>query len=267
MITETSFLYEFPLFYQLPASDTIVPEIFIDYSFVITEHDNEVANPKIWDFADLYSNSKLGVYTDDLDLSANYTTALVGYYTIWIELDSNTTFNIELLKPARTWVPGPTGHEYFELFDYSMDISEGWEFSLGEIIGKYGDIMTLEFSINKPRLRDFATFDNDNQTNTLSIEEGALNATHVGRYKVSAIAKFGNDTYTEHYTDSFWLTIRNDNPVVILPDPKSDIIDLEDLIVARENDDFSDDFWKENDYPQITQVVEGINLTEEFTRD
>ena len=54
----------------------------------------------------------------------------------------------------------------------------------------------------------------------------------MGRYKISAIAKFANGTYTEHYTDSFWLTVRNDNPVVIEPDKvDTDIIDLIDLIV------------------------------------
>ena len=163
-------------------------------------------------------------------------------------------------------MPGPPDHEYFELFDHSMDISESWEFSLGEILGKYGDVMTIEFSINKPRLRDFATFDDRNDTNTFSIEEGALNELDVGRYKVSAIAKFGNDTYTEHYTDSFWLTVRNDNPVVILP-PDDDIVDLVDLIVARQDANFTDDFWKENDYPQITQVFDGIELAENFTSD
>ena len=232
VITETSYLYEFPKFTQLPAADDIVPSVAIDYSLRIESHDNEIADPKVWDFADIYSNSKLGIYTDDLDLSANYTTALIGYYTIAMELDSNTTFNIELLLPARSWEPGPPDHDYFRLFDHSMDISEGWELPLGEIRGKYGDVMTLEFSINKPRLRDFATFDNDNKTNAFAIEEGSLNETHVGRYKISAIARFANGTYTEHYTDSFWLTVRNDNPVVIDPEQEeSDIIDLIDLVI------------------------------------
>ena len=154
----------------MPEADDIVPSVAIDYSLNIVEHDNELADPKIWDFADIYSNSKLGIYTDDLSLSANYTTELIGYYTIWMELDSKVNFNIELLLPARSWEPGPPKHDYFRLFDHSMDITEGWEFSLGEILGKYGDTMTLEFSIEKVGLRDFATFDNDNKTNTFSIQ-------------------------------------------------------------------------------------------------
>ena len=186
----------------------------------------------MWDFADIYGNDRLSIYTDDLTLSANYTTALIGYYTIHMELDSNTTFNIELLLPAREWVPGPPDHDYFKLFDHSMDISEGWEFSLGAVPGKYGDLMTLEFSIDKPRLKDFAKFDDHNTTNTFSIEQGSLDELDVGRYKISAIAKFENGTYTEHYTDSFWLTIRNDNPVVI-EDFVPDYIDLESLLLDQ----------------------------------
>lgn len=248
IITELNPAFTFPKFYQLPAADEIVPSIDITYSLLVTEHDNEVKDPDVWDFADIYSNSKIGIYTDDLELTANYTTALIGYYTISVDLSTNTTFNIELLTPPKTWVPGPPDHEYFDLFDHSMDITEGWNFTLGEVRGKYGDLMTLEFSINKFGLRDFATFDDHNTTNRFSIEEGALNESHVGVYKISAIAKFANDTYTEHYTDSFWLTIRNDNLK-----SESDLLDLVDLVVDRSSTNSTDgearDFWTENDYP------------------
>ena len=64
-------------------------------------------------------------------------------------------------------------------------------------------------------VEEFATW--NKTTNTFEIKEGALDALDVGRYRISAIAKFENATYTEHYTDDFYLTIRDDNPFVLEP--------------------------------------------------
>ena len=76
-------MYDFPKFYQLPAANSIVDEVTISYALGIDSHDNElVTNPKIGDFAFIANNDKLNIFTEDLDLSANYTTRLYGYYRI-----------------------------------------------------------------------------------------------------------------------------------------------------------------------------------------
>ena len=222
-----------------------MPEVEIIYTLQILDTDNEVADPKHWDFTDIFSNSEILIYTDDYDLTANYTMELIGTYTIYgKELTSTVEFNIELLLPARTYVPGPPDHDYFELFNHTMDISEGYAFSLGPVFGKHWDLMQVEFSMQK--VRDFATFDNTNTTNRFEIEKGALTADDVGEYRIAAIARFQNETYTEHYTTHFWLQVRDDNPVVIEEELiVSDLPDLEDIIVTDEEE------WLEPDLPKI----------------
>ena len=136
--------YNFPKFYQLPAYDSnYVPLIDITYRLEITSTDNTIKIPKVYDFTDIWSNNLLSIYTDDLELAANYTTDLVGDYTIFRDINSTVTFNIELITTNLTFVPAEPDHFYFNLTDHSMDISESWFFSLGPIFGKYDNLMEV----------------------------------------------------------------------------------------------------------------------------
>ena len=160
--------YEFPQFVQYPEADIYVPEVYIEYRLRIVEHDNEIMDPKVWDFANVFYNDAIYVFAEDYDLSANYTVELIGSYTIFDRvLESSEFLNIELLLPARTYEPGPPDHEYFELFDHSMDITEGYSFSLGPVYGKHGDILEVEFSMTQ--IKGFANF-TGGMNNTFLIE-------------------------------------------------------------------------------------------------
>lgn len=145
-----------------------------------------------------------------------------------------------------------------------MDISEGWEFSLGSIFGKYGDYMEVEFSMQK--VDRFATFEPG--PNKFQIEQGALNETDVGLYKISAIAKFQNETHTEHFADSFYLTIRDDTPIIVVPPAReNDLINIADITLDDAYvvpDDW--DKYDQLDLPRIVEVVENTDL-EEFNKE
>ena len=253
-------MYDFPKFYQLPAANSIVDEVTISYALGIDSHDNElVTNPKVGDFAFIANNDKLNIFTEDLDLSANYTTRLYGYYRIGGDyFNSSVVFNIELLQPARDYVPPPPPLNCFRLVDYSMDISQGWRLSLGKVVSSWGDEMEVHFSTDA--VRRFAEVEPD--SNTLIIRKGDLTEGDVGRYKITVLSTFQNATMTEQCSGSFYLTIRNDNPFVPEPEPEVDLIDVADLV---RNSGLEE--GKQPDLPQITQVEEGLELAAAFSRD
>jgi len=121
--------------------------------------------------------------------------------------------------------------------------------------------MEVEFSMEK--VEKFATFEPG--PNKFQIEPGALTASDVGLYKISAIAKFQNETHTEHFADSFYLTIRDDTPIIVEPPAReNDLINIADIIL----DDayVVPDDWDQLDLPRIVEVVESTDL-EEFNKE
>lgn len=59
VITYNSNFYDFPKFEVKPEPSLLVPAIEIDYGLRMVEHDNDIANPKIWDFTTIFANNEI----------------------------------------------------------------------------------------------------------------------------------------------------------------------------------------------------------------
>ena len=157
-----------------------------------------------------------------MSLEGNYTLALNGYYEFSKGLDNRTEFelfNVTLKKPPRTYIQQEAEHQYFTVDDVSIDYTEAWSLTIGgmhPIYGKYSNIMNIQVDLGKAL--DFVTYDQD--LKTLTIDEGSMTWRDVGSYNVTVLAHYSNVSYSESYSTSFMLTVRNDNPTkVVLPKP------------------------------------------------
>lgn len=108
----------------------------------------------------------------------------------------------------------PLNHTYFyDLEDYRMNLTEGWTKTInlkqnGLVFGKYGDSMQIDVVLG--RASPFARF--NPETSQIEIDRSKLSREWCGDYEIQVIARFNNITYTEHYKQTFWLTIVDDDP-------------------------------------------------------
>jgi len=66
---------------QSPPADKNVPNIKVNYSLDFVASDNGL-KPDVEEFARVYNNESIILYTEDLILAGNYTLALVGTYSL-----------------------------------------------------------------------------------------------------------------------------------------------------------------------------------------